>query len=928
MTEEGEVADFLGGGRKQSRRERFREQLLKKIDRSDKPKAKQAERDEDLNEFLKSPPEGDALPPHPSPSRKPVPRINVSSSPRWPDTPGIPTREGTDHHNDGQQEALPYFPLKVRRREGLKVGFTQKAPQIIGEGGDEAEAPTIWITQSRQSSSAHPPIHRETLQNHAGSVNTVSNPTVQASKAITDPAREESRPRMLVRAPTGFEEAETGQETVIRAKGMKSAEFEPTVTGGNMATPAVPSDSNLLPSSAAGLKRKMLAEEARAFTSGLRDTSPEPSHQQQSITPPRCSQENLLAYSTASHIQWEVPPIASSNHLSPRGHSPSPSRPSSSSSHGSMTADSSARQSFDRGRGSNHTRPHVSSSPKRKPLPRAPSSDSKEDALIEFRSRARRYYGLFILATEKTEPGLDAPLSRWIRAAAWWFLTAESNFKLLRKDLEDGVNILQITASRRHMQAAVDLAKTAWIIEDIVQDYAKAESIDLSTPESIHRLIQSNPLSRFSRTLQYWQDLSQRFGSLVAAIRRNGFMTSASENQPLSPGIDSTIWLTYPVSDLNTANWVRSANPSWVKMEDSVTPVEPFDLAKAIPLKSTANTFRIRSIFCQTVGGFLNHHRSPSVPCILTIGRRSGSYALVLFVASQDHGINVVIETDPVRGDGMEWQQNSFSILFSFADDFQFLIQLQQAEYFLLKESYDLAMRSSTATVRDAFANANLGEKLIFRATSRTFERRSLEKINSFPYKGEQRDCEIILFEKYEMIRSASATRKAHRGIRLSVMLSPSAAYLGILDVQLGRDKPILLHSAHEFSPPLVEIMDYHRASLIIQFPQNRDFNRFYELLTTLEYSAAEDHSLENVPLRSLLIEPASAEAKTFLGGVPWRNVQITKGKAPSHQANHTMDILRSLSINICVFSNHGVFADRLHEGLSTSLTVFIPFSY
>jgi hypothetical protein len=922
------VADFLGGGRRQSRRERFRDQLLKKIDRSDKPKAKQAERDEDLNEFLKSPPEGDALPPHPSPSRQPVPRINVSSSPRWPDTPGIPTGEGTDHLDHAQEEALPYFPLKPRRREGLKVGFTQTAPQIIGEGGDDAEAPTIWIFQTRQSSSPNPPIHRENVQSHAGSVNTVSIPTVQASKAIADPAREESRPRMLARAPTGFAEAEMGQEAVIRAKSMKGAEFEPTTIGGNMATPTVQSDSNLLPSSAAGLKRKMLADEARAFTSGFRDPSPEPSNQQQNITPPGSPQENLLAYSTASHIQREIPPSASSNHLSPRGHSPSPSRPSSSSSHGSMTADSSTRQSFERGRGSNHPRPSVASSPNRKPLPRAPSSESKEDALVDFRSRARRYYGLFTLATEKTEPGLDAPLSRWIRAAAWWFLTAEINFKLLRKDLEDGVNILQVTASRRYMQAVVDLAKTAWIIEDIVQDYAKAESIDLSTPESIHRLIQSNPLSRFSRTLQYWQDLSQRFASLVAAIRRNGFMTSTSENQPLSPGIDSTIWLTYHVSDPKIANWVRSANPSWVKMEDSVTPVEPFDLAKAIPLKSTANTFRIRSIFCQTVGGFLNHHRSPSVPCILTIGRRSGSYALVLFVASQDHGINVVIETDPVRGDGMEWQHNSFSILFSFADDFQFLIQLQQAEYLFLKDTYDLAMRSSTAIGRDAFANANLGEKLIFRATSRTFERRSLEKINSFPYEGEQRDCEIILFEKYEMIRGASTTRKVHRGIRLNVVLSPAAANLGILDVHLGRDKPILLHSAHEFSPPLVEIMDYHRASLIIQFPRNRDFNRLYELLTTLEYSAAEDHFLDNVPLRSLLIEPASAEARTFLGGVPWRNVQVTRGKAPSHQPNHTMNILRSLSINICAFSNHGVFADRIPEGSCFSPTVLIPLSY
>jgi len=905
-------ADLLSGGRKRSRRERIRERILKKTDKPEKPTAKEVKRDEDLNDFLKSPPEGDFLPRFPSPSRKSVPRINVALSPRRPDAQDVAIEDGTGHLAKDQLDALPDCPPWRSRRKGLTVRFAVTAPQIIGEGGEEAEAPSIWISQTRQSRSAPTSAHDEPHQTHAASVSTPANPRVVASNAVIAPAGEDFEPRILVRAPTGFGEARVGLDASTTTRNMKDAEFEPTVAGVDSTQPAVQSHSGLLSASAAGLKRKMLEEEARAFTSALRDPSPEPSSLQKNMTPPSKSQENLPAASTASYAQRGHSPSVSSNHLSPQGQSPSPSRPSSSSSHGS----------------SHHATPPIAASPKRKPLPKPPTAESKEDALTGFRSRARCYYPLFVLAAEKTDPGLDAPLSRWMRAAAWWFLTAETNFKLLRKDLEEGANVLQITASRRHMQAVVDLAKTAWIVEDVVRDYAKADALDMSTPESIVRLIQSNPLSRFSRTLQYWQDLLKRFASLVAAIRRNGFMTSATEHVPLSAGIDTSIWLTSPISDPGTAHWLRCANPPWVRMDRTMTPVEPSDLSKVVPLKSTTNTFRIRSMFCQASGGFQDHDRTPTVPCILTIARRSGSYALVLFVASQDHGINVVLETDPVRGDGIEWQQTNSSVLFNFADGFRFLVRFQLADYIHFKDCYDLALRALNATVRDSPENANLGEKLIFRATSCAFERRSSEKIHSFPYEGEQKDCEIILFEKYEAVRGTSTTRKAHRGLRLSVMLSPQAGNLGILDVHLGGDKPILFHSAHEYSPPVVELMDSRRALLIIKFSRHRDFNRFYELLISLDHSINENTHYEQVPLRSFSVEPSSSEARTFLSGAPWGDVQVTMGKDLGHQPNHTTNTVRFASINICASSIQAVFAERLVEGVYASVKVLTSFSY
>lgn len=917
MTEEGEEAEVLSGGRKKSTRERFRDRLLKKSDRSDKPRAKDVKRDEDLDEFLKSPPEGDQLPKFPSPSRKPVPRINVSSSPRWPDAQDIAGKEGSGQFVEDEKEALSDAPPRRRRRKGLTVKFAKTAPQIIGEGGDEAEGPTILISQKQRSNSAHNVPHDGNSQIHGASVGTAPDPNSKAGSSAADAPEADFRPRMLERTPTGFGEATVGQETIATAKSMKDAEFELTLGGGNTAQADLRSQSRLLAPSAAGLKRKMLQEEARALTSAPRGPSPEALSQQQStMSPPSLSPEILLAPSTASDGERGHPANASPNHLFPRDHAQSPSRSLSSSSHENLTSQSSTEPQVDPELGSKQAVPATTATPKRKPLPKSPAPESKQDALNEFTAHTRHYYRLFVLAAEAVRPGLDAPLSRWVRAAAWWFLTAETNFKHLRRDLEDGVSILQITASRRCMQAVVDLSKTAWIVEDMVDDYAKAQSLDLSSQESIEKLIQSNPLSRFSRTLQYWQDLSNRFGSLVAAIRRNGFMASASESLPLSAGIDTSIWVGYPTLEPRVAHWFRSANPSWVKMDETVTPVEPFDLAKTIPLKSTANTFRMRSMFGRISGGFQNERQISNVPCILTTARRVGFYALVLFIASQDHDINIVIETDPTCREGIDWQPTNSAVLFSFADGFQFMIQFQQVDYIQLKECYDLATRASTATVHDTFEDTNLGGKVVFRATSKTFERRSTEKLRSFPYEGEQRDCEIILTEKYEMLRGVSAAHKAHRGFRLSVMLSANAPNLGILDAHIGGEKPILLHSSHEHSPPFVELIDDSRALLRIQFSRNRDFDRFYELLTSLGNAADKDNAFENVTLRSFSVEPSSSEARTFLAGAPWRNVQVTSPNAGSHGQSHVRNMTAAGAINISVFSAHGVIADRLFQGL------------
>ena len=151
-------------------------------------------------------------------------------------------------------------------------------------------------------------------------------------------------------------------------------------------------------------------------------------------------------------------------------------------------------------------------------------------------------------------------------------------------------------------------------------------------------------------------------------------------------------------------------------------------------------------------------------------------------------------------------------------------------------------------------------------------------------------------------------------------MLSVHAASLAILDIHVGGDKPILVHTSQKSGPLHVELLDSQGTSHMIQFSRNRDFNRFYELLVSLDHSASEDTPTEHMPLRSFSVEPSSADATMFLSTATWNHVQVKIDKAKSQQPNRTRDVGSSPTVNICVFSTEAVMADRFGQGMYASV--------
>ena len=95
-------------------------------------------------------------PPQQSPRRIVVPRIDVSASKRYPGAQlvGAQNEQGRTEflkpHYQGRSQSVSSLSKGRGRARGLSVTFAQAPPTVIGEGGNEAQAPTIEVSHAKR----------------------------------------------------------------------------------------------------------------------------------------------------------------------------------------------------------------------------------------------------------------------------------------------------------------------------------------------------------------------------------------------------------------------------------------------------------------------------------------------------------------------------------------------------------------------------------------------------------------------------------------------------------------------------------------------------------------------------------------------------------------------------------------------------------
>lgn len=183
-----------------------------------------------------------------------APRIDVAIAQRWPDPGQVKRTVGSGNVPDSTLEQLANRSNGwSKRRKNLTVGFVKTPPEVIGEGGDEAEMPAIEVSRTKartmrsvsdsrapppntaavdtQRHVAHQPMsgppkdpygrpdmHRAKTSAGEVSYQMQHKPYQPPLRPLREPERQQSDPRpgMLKRAPTGFtpEQAEFSQNSV------------------------------------------------------------------------------------------------------------------------------------------------------------------------------------------------------------------------------------------------------------------------------------------------------------------------------------------------------------------------------------------------------------------------------------------------------------------------------------------------------------------------------------------------------------------------------------------------------------------------------------------------------------------------------------------------------------------------------------------
>lgn len=295
MTDEQDGLDASLGKRKLTKRERFRgavQRGVNKVKRSDEESAKdgqfslnddvkeflafrspyaaQSSSQEvqtpdtklpttppsqgDADEFLRTPDPSDVLPHFPTLSRDPlpVPRIDVTKSPRFPQA-----RDLTVANDEGDIVPAPQIaddargpPRRKARPKGLAVRFSNNPPLIIGEGGDEAEAPTMYLMQTRTRSKSDASMPER--QQHPG----------------------QSPPSHITRKPVASTPQSPRQ--YISPQSLQSMEFDMVLTPGlgHKSNPTAPTLAEVPEPPTARIQRlRMRAEEGKTLRESFHEAS-------------------------------------------------------------------------------------------------------------------------------------------------------------------------------------------------------------------------------------------------------------------------------------------------------------------------------------------------------------------------------------------------------------------------------------------------------------------------------------------------------------------------------------------------------------------------------------------------------------------------------------------------------------------------------
>ena len=793
--------------------------------------------------------------------------------------------------------------LRQKSRKGLHVSFTSAEPEIIGEGGDEAELPSSEVSKAWISTAEVP-----LLQSRCSPVSSSETDSIaqldQEESNVYDPLHPSTQrgSTLQKRKPINYSSSErpvlensfiTVPTSVapVRSEVLAKSEYDK-----NPHTLLPLLDSKKSPEYAedelwkrkAGLEVKPVKQEndVHLMPSKVMGNEARSPDSQNSISQSRLISPKEYAIAgkkdTAQHI---IP--ATPNHPT----------------HAYMELISPYPD---------HQQYNSSPQSQKEHLSSPPDIESNDVFQDDFYTRVQYLHTVFRLVAEKSDHGAAYSLSDWVRACVWWFLKGRSGIEIASRN-----EVPSASESNMHSelkQAYVNLAKAWWIAREIISVHTSQEYTSRKAMPSITS--SNHGKSEHAQLQTEYDSIIANMQALTIFMKKNRLLPPQSL---LIQGTDTSIWIQYPKLAPGLAYLITVPSPTVLtEQSQSVS-----NLSHTIPLADTEHYFSYGRMFAEAEV-LSEYHISAGLlfPCILSIIRKRTDLRVETTIISQDGQVNLRIQSDKQKGPtwaNVQWEIKSRRIRIGLDRDFELAVRLGEREFKSLWKIYDYAHRVEVDW------NAQENENAIFEDVAKMVQHINHSEepgiFPSFPVK----QCKVRLLSRTLKVSEGTGNRKLYQGHRLVILTPPDIKTLSSMNRVLGQDGPLLFSRLRgEDNAPalLLSTNDGNKkTAIVITFHEISTREVVHALLNGTfvgqDEIASEKIMLQDFSVFSQSSELSSSHPYLSLGqGLQWQHIQIVK------EAGHleTGKTVLSEHLRVCINCNYGTIVDRINLGEKESL--------
>lgn len=889
--------------------------------------------------------------PPPTISTHQVPSHDYSVSPPRAQQPPTPSENysGFNFNDDSPEQAAPRSHPH-RPRKGLRVGFAEQEPEVIGEGGDESEIPTAEISAAhREARKQHADPYRESSRSPDPS--RAHLPTLRLNTSLGDD--HDGRSRHNKDAHGGI--SPSWNPPLVESQGHSDLLNTLHISKPNsrLSFRASPESNSF----AERVRNQMQAEEGQALHKHFdEDDSPsgddyvDDEAEEEDLSPvlPSHSSRSPVesTYDTPASYKSNAPSVKSIAHSLRNPQTPAVSRgpnlsPIDRGIPAGLTPGSPLRPSPTPPQAPPYEAPPMPAPVEKVPSPSTQHSQSPpnssqgpkftlrslanqvgDNSFLEFKNYISNYDDYLQSAAESVKPLMETSLSEWVRAALWWFLRGKTRLETFAR-------------TRSHCppgyakQAVIDLGKAFWINENIVPVHSELSRYGQMSVDALLAVVSTTGDKDLADLLSLHHNMNNHLRSLSMSIKRNNIIDLILQTDESPSQVDTSVWLRYPFFAPDVAA-VLSGAASRSMLADK--PGKLPSMVYMMPLGDSSRYFSYGSLFVQACVSSRDDEggQQYAMPCCLTIIRERVDWYVCAAITSQSQLVNIMIQADRKQGptwDDVDWQIHSHSMRVKLPRGFELDVMFKDDDFKTLWNIVKYTQKSEASLAPEA------GEKVVFENTVKVFQYMDPGTPKSFPSDPVER-CRIRLFERTVTIKEGTGSRLAHRGFRLTVLTSPKVKTLSNVKHILGQATPVVfgLLRGEDGAPALLLKVteDGRTRSMLMTFHEVEERTQMHAVLLGMVPQEGELKSPE-ISLRGFSMEQPGDTAN---GQQPVTHIQFPAGnvfvidKENSYSDHGYGPTILSESLRAFIATEWGSVTDRINLGKEISWLGFFFFFF